>query len=245
MKIRNPQVLLALILSFVLIVVFCKQQIPDKENLINTSCGVMVGNLGYGTGNFINNHKNPYVLTCKHVVEYESLIYTKSILLIQVKTDNELYSTSGKVVLYSKNLDFAIIEIDSLPIGGQITRYSYSESRIGDEIFCFGPPRGKPGKLFLFSGFMSQKNIQLGPIQRYDAGFIFMVPGTSGTTVFNKNGEGIGVFCRSSEPQSLFIPINLIRDALDNSGLIATHGILDGTCTNKLSKLHNGPIELP
>lgn len=245
MKVRNPHVLLALIFSFILIVVFCKQQVPEKETLLNTSCSVVVGNLGYGTGNYVNNHKNPYVLTCKHVIQREGKVYPHSIMLLQVKNDNEFAPSFGKVVLYSKTLDFALIELDKMPQGAMIARYANSNTKIGDTIFFFGPVSGRPGKMFLFSGFISQKNIPLNAVESYDSGYIYTIQGTSGSTVFNKDGEGVGIVCRSSEPQCIYLSSDIIRKALNDSGIPAIHGILDGTCNNKLSKMHNGPIELP
>lgn len=245
MRIQRPHILLSLILSFVLIVVFCTRQAPKKENLLNTECTVVVGNLGFGTGTFVNTYANPYVLTCKHVINRNNSIFSDKIMLLQVKQDNEYNPEFGEVVLYSKSLDFALIELSRVPIGAQIARYSNFDTRIGDEIFYFGPVGGRPGKLFLFSGFVSQKNIPLTSEDVYDAGYIHTIPGNSGSTIFNKNGEGVGIVCRSTESQCIYLSTDIIKNALNNSGVPALYGILDGSCTKKLSKLHKGPIEIP
>lgn len=227
---------------------FSMESVKTKEDLLNTGCNVLLDGQGFGTGNFINNHKHPYVLTCRHVVAIpdQSDVCRDGILIVQQKIDNKDYFVKGKVVVYSRTIDFAIIELDNVIINSSIAKYTINPTRVGDKIFCFGLI-GMPGKLFLHEGAVSQKNVDIGK-EVADIGYLSIIPGTSGATVFNSDGKGIGIAARVNKiggSQCFFVRIGDIIDCLDKSNIEGLSGILDGSFNGSILSVSKDPVALP
>jgi len=245
MKNKKPNfgLILTLLLSFVLIIIFLKKPLETKEQLLGTGCNVM-NELGFGSGNFINNRTNPYVLTCKHVIKPNGIDGGK--IFIGTASDDKVDICDGKLVILSKTLDFAIIEVEKIPISSNIARYSHGTTRIGDEAFYFGLI-GRPGAMFFCKGYVAQKRMLTGENEEYDSLYSNTIGGSSGSTIFNSKNQGIGIICKANKDHthSYYLPIEQIRNKLINSGLKDISGILEGTSLKRISTLHNGPIELP
>lgn len=233
-----------LVVAFILLITFSKSPIPTKEDLLQTGCNIFT-QISCGTGNYINNRSNPYVLTCKHVVrpmdQNVDPVFTTKLNLI-----NEAWVTSAKIVIMSKTLDFAILEVDELPELHRFTTYNYNRTTIGDDIFYFGLIN-RPGKLFLCTGFIAQKNVFMKEGANYDALYVNTISGSSGATVFDSNGKGVGIVCITNKEHthSFILPINEIRKSLKLSSVPDLVDILDGKFKGKISDLSKKIIETP
>jgi hypothetical protein len=183
-------------------------------------------------------------LTCKHVVkDISGITLSQDFDVAKMYQDNKVVFTKGKLVAYSQTQDFAIIEIKTLPYLGEITRYSYDELRIGDEVFYFGLI-SRPGKLFFVKGYVAQLNLPVDKHQTYNSLYSNTIGGTSGATIFNAQGLGIGIMCQTNDDHthSFYLPIRAIRESLQGSLL---ENALDGGCNHSMIEWIKEPIKLP
>ena len=216
-------------------------KVPPENHFVKnevTTVNVLLEN-GFGTGNFINNEKFPYILTCKHVTD-------NIITELGIGTSKDKEFSKAKLVVVSKTKDFSIIEINKIHVGYKIAKYEEFDSTIlGDKIYYYGLP-GKAGFPFLSLGVSAQKDIPSGNYM-YNAGSFSCHGGSSGATIFNSKGLGVGILCKSNlefnrGTYGLYLKIEDIRKSLRSLEL--TSGLLDGKCNVKLSEMHKGPIEV-
>lgn len=228
----------ALSLSFV----FLTEYTPTIKENSKTACALIVGNLileGHGTSTFINNKNNLYILTCAHVVSGRT-----NHELCWITSDNIQLSAPVNLVIISKSKDFAILEVPGkLPLGGNIAKYRYSDNlELGSSVYYFG--------LFDFPAMKPQLN--MGPVSRvglkgsssyFNCVGVPVTKGSSGATVFDKDGYGIGIVClKLSEGQMAYLPIQEIRQNILDSDTPEIIQILEGTYTKSLSKERNNKV---
>lgn len=161
--------------------------------------------------------KKSYILTNEHVLNG-----------VEIKITNSKGKTiEGKILGKDKQLDLAVIEIDS-KYAPQVVELGNSDKiKIGEEIFVIGSPLSRKYAGTVTKGIISGKNrtvptdleeeesTLLNGIQ-FDAA---VNPGSSGGPLFNTKGEVIGIctmkFIKTEvEGMSFAIPINQATEIL-------------------------------
>lgn len=252
---KKKLTIVAVIFFMLLACVFAAKppNINPIENLYATSGGVITlsdkgEKLYFGSGTFLNNKENPYFGTCYHVIQDKSdtkkVLFGPHIVFKTAKVGNwESESVQAILVAYAPEVDFAILELKSLPstakcvIINDIPNYS-----IGDEIYYFGLP-GRPSHNFLYYGRISNRDINVNGLHS-DGMNVYPIQGNSGSTVF-KNGKAIGIMNTAlfGASQAGFIPYSDIKKRADGCGIVNIIKILNGTCVDKLSNLIKEPIK--
>lgn len=98
----------------------------------------------------------------------------------------------AEVVLYDETLDIALLKVADVE-GVPYVRFGDSDAtRVGETLYIAGAPLGFPFQLT--QGILGQKDFSVPPnwrnMWRYDAA---QAPGSSGSGIFNRNGELVGL----------------------------------------------------
>jgi len=244
MKKFIPTLFIALVLSIVFSLSSQNYSPTLNENSKSASTVFVIKNnklLGIGTGTFINNRNKVYLLTCKHVA-----CVGDELSLGYCTIDNDIAECSVKLAAYSKKYDFAIIEVKhGLPFNATMAKYINADNvKMGDSVYYFGLIE-RPEKTFLHKGLISQKNLQ-NESGYYNSINTIVMKGSSGATVFNENGAGIGIITvKFKDSQGGYLPITTVYKSLVNSGYADIAGILDGNCNISILEKYGKVIELP
>ena len=106
------------------------------------------------------------------------------------RTNSLNYEVEAEIDKYDSLLDIAILKLED--VTGLPSAKFAKDSEVGETIYIFGAPLGYPFQLT--KGILGQKHFNAGPgwedMLRYDAA---QAPGSSGSAIFNENGEIIGV----------------------------------------------------
>lgn len=241
----NLQLLGTLLICLAMSFLFTIEPVKTKEDLLNTTCNV-TNYVRLGTGNFINNTVHPYVLTCKHVIRNQNNELSKEFDIAKMYQNNKVTLVKGKLVAFSETQDFAIIELNKLPYGSQITKYTLEEPGIGDDAFYFGLI-SRPGKSFFVKGYVAQKGLPISDKETYNSLYSSTIPGSSGSTVFNSFNLGIGIICQTNDEHShsFYLPISSIHKSLIDSNNPHLINILDGGCNHSIIEIYKTIIKLP
>ncbi len=233
-----------LIIAVTFLLVYCFH-IPHNQYVYNDATACALNSImGFGTGNYINNYQFPYVLTARHVIDI-----SPGPVWGLVCKENEFKTELGLVVIKSKSKDFAILEIIKIPQYSNITRYAQQDNEfIGNPAYYYGLP-GKMPHIFLHKGVVSYRDLYDGK-NFYNAFSANAHGGSSGATVFNDKGLGIGILCMSNlsgnrGTYGVYLPIEQIRESIVNSGIPEIQGILDGKCRVRLSAKFPNVILVP
>lgn len=118
--------------------------------------------------------------------------YSKSSL------ENKRTYLDGKIVSAAPSLDLCLIKADGYVRPAILKSYSYSP-KVFEEIYVIGSPSGNFPIIFdsYVSNIISRKEIALGPMSPEGNSFLLIseqvYPGHSGSPVFSKDGEVIGI----------------------------------------------------
>ena len=233
---------LIIIVGFILV---CSFHIPYNHYIHNdaTSCSVNTM-FGFGTGNYIGSIKYPYILTAKHVIDTSPSPLVK----ITSKEDN-FKEQLALLVIASKSKDFAILEPIYIPTYSNVAQYALKDNTfLGNTVYYYGLP-GKQPFLFLQRGPVSYLGLYDGQ-NFYNAFSTNCHGGSSGATIFNDKGLGVGILCMSNllgnrGTYGIYLPIEQIRDSIKESGISEIQGILDGKCQRYLSQFTKNVIMVP
>jgi putative serine protease PepD len=152
------------------------------------------GRIG-GSGVFIS--PKGYLLTCAHVVNFET------ISLINV----ELYNgdvVAGHVVMKSKNNDLALIKVDFFKEVAYAKLADPRTLKVGQEVVAIGAPLGLT--FTVTSGIISALYRDIDDSYNVTQSDVAINPGNSGGPLFNLKGELVGInsFMISANP---FLPV--------------------------------------
>lgn len=153
------------------------------------------------------------ILTAGHICEsiHDPRILSSEILVYSVSGD-AYYS---KILAISENFDLCLLSIDEiLPIA----KLANEEPKSGDKIYYSGYPVGfyMPGLLHHFDGYMAGHDMVGDHMYNIPA-----TGGSSGSPVYNKDGEIIGVLSAvmlEFEWMTFAVGTDNIKDFMKNSG---------------------------
>jgi serine protease Do len=160
-----------------------------------------------GSGFIIN--KDGYILTNNHVIEDASEI------IVTFSDGKREYK--AKIIGQDKNLDVALIKIDSenhLPVA---VLGDSDKVKVGEWALAIGNPFGLGGTVT--AGIVSQKGrfIGAGPYDDFIQTDASINPGNSGGPLFNLSGEVIGIntaIIAGGQGIGFATPINIIKENL-------------------------------
>ncbi len=194
------------------------KEVKDGVVSIESKTGSIVESTGSG---FIYKKglKKAYVLTNEHVIDGPQIEITN--------TKGE--TTEGTVLGKDKNLDIAVIEIDSKYAPKAVKIGNSNTVEIGEDIFVIGSPISKEYAGTVTRGILSGKNRTVPTNVGNDEGMLFdglqfdasINPGSSGAPLFNRNGEVIGIcimkYIREEiEGMGFAIPIEKVKGKIQD-----------------------------
>ena len=146
--------------------------------------------LGSGSGNYFRYKNKKFIVTAAHVVDNEGTIYIGEKNIDVVKAN---------LVYLDKEKDIAIIQPEEKLKGTKAIRFSPSrKTYIGEKTYHTGHPDGE-------SWHLSD-----GLVSKIGSDFLilntFAWPGSSGSVVFNRSGEIIGVISAIKISSPMGIP---------------------------------------
>jgi len=165
----------------------------------------------YGTGFVIDKHKG-LVITASHVI-------TELDESVNVKLNNGLLINGTVKVIDIKN-DIAIIKVDPIDLVEVSTLRLEMNTVIGEKLFCIGNPGRHIGTVS--SGILSTSLIInddiLSPLpHKYYISDIHACGGSSGSPVFNLDGEVIGIVVRLWESYIMITPSIFIEKLINEN----------------------------
>ena len=161
-----------------------------KSSVIITAA-TEAGNLSIGSGNYFHIHGHTFILTAAHVVDGFDAIAI---------TERSGTMHGARVVLVDHSIDLAIIKADApLKFTKPIDYRPSKKINIGKEVFYCG----QPNQMY-FSTFHGRVSGLSGQYILIDT---FAWPGSSGSVMFNKEGQPIGVVSSISMDAPTGIPV--------------------------------------
>tara|TARA_Y100000022_G_scaffold197875_1_gene207193 strand:- start:411 stop:1100 length:690 start_codon:yes stop_codon:yes gene_type:complete len=146
--------------------------------------------LGSGSGNYFRYKNKKFIVTAAHVVDNEGTIYIGEKNIDVVKAN---------LVYIDKEKDIAIIQPEEKLKGTKAIRFSPSrKTYIGEKTYHTGHPDGE--SWHLSDGLVSKVGSDFLILNT------FAWPGSSGSVVFNRSGEIIGVISAIKISSPMGIP---------------------------------------
>lgn len=194
---------------------------------------------GFGSGFFVNNEHNPYLITNRHVITGGEPVSRRKISVMG--EDNVYQNVHGEVVCLFAKIDIALVQIESLPKGSKICQFEHQPTKVGDDIYYFGQP-ARRGRFFLYCGKFSAINLKYKPNEFTDAINIQAIGGNSGSPILNNRNKCIGVLTSTIPEgnQTFIVPFREIKKEFEK---VKLGDILKGTFEEDLVKRNQGKVQ--
>ena len=186
----------------------CKDERFSSDPSLSYSCtGFLVGpDLIATAGHCMVNHgetKNETEMYCQafdwlfdYQLDQNGKVETKNISADQVYHCRQIiYAVNDEVAPF---LDFALVQLDRPVLDRKPLTLSSSEAGVGSSVFMIGYPLGTPMKITDGAHVLEDNPLSPALLTNLDA-----FDGNSGSPVFNKKNEAIGILV-SGRPSELF-----------------------------------------